>query len=68
MEAMRITADELKAKIESGEQLLIVDTRNPTAWDESPYKIRGAVRIPLVELERHFGEFTSDQTIVFYCT
>jgi rhodanese-related sulfurtransferase len=56
MEATRVTVDEVKERMERGEQFAFVDTRNPVAWGESDAKLPGAVRVPASELEQHLSE------------
>jgi rhodanese-related sulfurtransferase len=64
----RITVDEVKEKIDRGEPILFIDTRNPVAWDDTQIKIQGAVRLHYGELEQHIDELPRDRTIVTYCT
>ncbi|MFN2530348.1 MAG: rhodanese-like domain-containing protein [Pyrinomonadaceae bacterium] len=68
MEATRVTADEIKERIERGEQFTFVDTRNPKAWAEAETKIAGAVRIPADEVASRSGEIPRERTIITYCT
>jgi hypothetical protein len=35
MEATRVTVDEVRERMERGEQFAFVDTRNPQAWGEA---------------------------------
>ena len=35
MEATRVTAQEIKERMDRGEQFTFVDTRNPQAWGEA---------------------------------
>ena len=42
MEATRVTVDEVKERMERGEQFAFVDTRNPQAWGEADTKLPGA--------------------------
>jgi hypothetical protein len=42
---VRISAIELKSRLDSGESVTIIDVRNDHAWESSPLKIRGAERI-----------------------
>ena len=46
MEATRITTDEIRERLDRGEQFTFVDTRNPTAWGESDKKLPNALRVP----------------------
>ena len=46
MEATRVTVDEVKARMDRGEEFAFVDTRNPKAWGEATTKLPGAIRLP----------------------
>jgi hypothetical protein len=41
----RITAPDLKTRLQAGEPATILDARQDKAWDSSDVKIRGAFRI-----------------------
>jgi rhodanese-related sulfurtransferase len=66
MEATRVTVDELRERLDRGEQLAFVDTRNPKAWGESDQKLPNAIRVPADELE--LAEIPHDRTVITYCT
>ncbi|HET6850773.1 MAG TPA: rhodanese-like domain-containing protein [Pyrinomonadaceae bacterium] len=68
MEATRITVDEVRERMERGEEFAFVDTRNPTAWGESDKKLPHAVRVPADELAMHVNEIPKDRTVITYCT
>ena len=68
MEATRITVDEVKERMDRGEQFTFVDSRNPTAWAQSDKKLPNAVRVPADELEQHLNELPKDRVVVTYCT
>jgi rhodanese-related sulfurtransferase len=68
MEATRITVDELRERMNRGEQFTILDNRNPTAWSEANNKLPGALRVPADEVERHLDEIPRDRAIITYCT
>jgi rhodanese-related sulfurtransferase len=68
MEATRVTTDEVKERMERGEQFTFVDTRNPQAWGEAETKLPGAVRVPADELEQHLDEIPRDRAAITYCT
>lgn len=42
MDIPRITVDEVKAKMDRGESMIILDVRQPGAYSSSPRKIPGA--------------------------
>ena len=67
-EGLRITADELKQRMEAGEQFTIVDVRNPHAWAEAKDKAAGALRVSLDEVEDAVRRVPRNQPIVTYCT
>ncbi len=64
----RITPDELKHKLESGEPLVIVDLRHPLDVLTDPRTLPGALQISPEELESRNGEITRDGEIVLFCT
>jgi rhodanese-related sulfurtransferase len=68
MEATRITADEVKERMDRGEQFAFVDTRNPKAWAESDRKLPNAIRVPAEELDQHLDEIPRDRAVLTYCT
>jgi rhodanese-related sulfurtransferase len=67
-ELRRITVDEVKKRMDKGEAILLIDTRNPHDWGESGVKLPGALRLHYSELEKHLEELPRDRTIVTYCT
>lgn len=64
----RVTVDEVKERMDRGEPLVFLDTRNPTAWGEADTKMPGAIRMPVDEVERRLGEVRRDRAIITYCT
>jgi membrane protein DedA with SNARE-associated domain len=64
----RITPDELKHKLESGEPLMIVDLRHPLDVLSNPQTLPGALRISPEDLEARHSEITRDGEIVLFCT
>jgi rhodanese-related sulfurtransferase len=68
MEATRVTVDEVRERMERGEQFAFVDTRNPVAWGESDVKLPGAIRVPADEVEEHLEEIPRDRAVITYCT
>ena len=68
MAVARITAEEMKRRMEAGEHFTIIDTRNPEAWAESDTVIPEAIRVPLDDVERNLPRIPKDRPIVAYCT
>ena len=64
----RVTAEDVLGRLERGERVFFVDTRNPTAWSESDVKLPEAVRVPADEVEKHFADIPRDRMVVTYCT
>ena len=64
----RITAEEAKTRVDRGEPIAFVDTRNPRAWAESDVKLPGAVRVPLDEVAKYASHVPKDRSVVTYCT
>jgi rhodanese-related sulfurtransferase len=67
-EPERITAKEVKKRMDRGESILFIDTRNSHDWSESDVKLPGALRIHFRELEQHLDELPRDRLIITYCT
>ena len=65
---LRITVDELLKRMEAGEDLAFIDTRNPQAWAQSDTMLPEAIRVPVDDLEKHLFEIPKNKPIVAYCT
>lgn len=63
-----MTIDELRMRMERGEDFAIIDTRNPQAWSESDVTIPEAIRVPVDNLDEHLSEIPKNKPIVTYCT
>ena len=68
MEATRITFDEVKERMDRGEQFAFVDTRNQQAWGEADQKLPHAIRVPADEVAAHLSEIPKDRAVITYCT
>src|SRR5205809_4800864 len=64
----RITADELKEKIDAGEELVIVDLRHSMDFEADPETIPGAFHMDSKELEEKNDRLPRDREIILYCT
>ena len=67
-EGPRITAAELKRRMQADEQFTVLDVRNPQAWAESEVKAKGAIRVPLDNFEQLLPRIPKSKPIVTYCT
>jgi membrane protein DedA with SNARE-associated domain len=64
----RISVDELKRKIDAGENLSIVDLRHSLDFEADPETIPGAIRLDSKDLAEKNGLLPLDREIVLYCT
>src|SRR5215813_4763879 len=64
----RITPEQLKAELDSGTDLLIVDLRHALEDDTEPRTLPGALRLPAEKLEERGGELPRGKTLVLYCS
>lgn len=66
----RISIDELKAKMERKEKILIIDARAGSSYLGSSVQIRGAVHLTLDDLESTHSDLgvPVDREIIIYCT
>lgn len=63
----RIGPEELKQKLDSGEDVTIIDVRHALDFEADPYVIPGTLRIPSEQLEA-YPEVPKDREVVVYCT
>ena len=64
----RITVAELRQKLDSGENPVILDMRSRAELERDPSVIRGAVHLVLEEVEQRRDEFPHDRDIIVYCS
>ena len=64
----RISPGELLGKLNAGEEVMIVDLRQPLDIETVPYAIPGALRMAMEELENRHQEIPRDRDIVLYCS
>jgi rhodanese-related sulfurtransferase len=67
-EAPRITVDELKRRMEAGEDFTLIDVCNPEAWAESDTQIPEAIRVSMDTLEVNLPRIPKGRPVVAYCT
>jgi len=63
----RITPEELKEKMDSGEDIMILDVRHPLELDAEPGIIPGALNVPLAELGKYHHLIPRDRELILYC-
>lgn len=64
----RISVQELKEKIDSGEELVIVDLRHHMDFEAEPETIPGAFRMDAKELQEKNERLPRDREVILYCT
>lgn len=65
---VRIRPEELKAKLDAGHAITIIDLRHPLDLLPDPRTLPGALQISPEELAARHGEITRDGEIVLFCT
>lgn len=64
----RISVDELKRKIDEGEDLVIFDLRHSLDFEADPETIPGAFRMDSSELQEKGDSLPRDREVILYCT
>jgi len=65
VEVPRLSPEEVKERLDSGADVVIVDVRSKEDFDEA--HIKGAISIPLSEVEARYAELLRDKEIIVYC-
>jgi membrane protein DedA with SNARE-associated domain len=68
LQASRITPDELRRRLEGGEDVMIVDVRHALEWELEGVKLPGALQLQPGELQLRHLEIPRDREIVLYCS
>ncbi len=63
----RITPEELKEKMDAGEDILVVDLRHSLDFDANPETIPGALHVDAAEFEEASDVIPRDREIVLFC-
>jgi hypothetical protein len=66
LEIPRISVEEVKAKLDAGSNIVIVDPRSRVAYES--IRITGAISIPEEETAQRFSELSGYDEVVIYCT
>jgi membrane protein DedA with SNARE-associated domain len=64
----RITPEELRARLQRGEDVLVVDVRQRIDFELEPFVIPGALHLTTNELDARSAEIPRGREIVLYCT
>ncbi len=65
MDELEITPAELKARLNSGEKLVLVDVREP--WEQEICRIEGARLVPLGALAANVNTLPDVDELICYC-
>jgi len=68
MEVTRITIDEVRARLDRGEPLAMVDARSADAWEKAESQVPGSFRVPPDDVAGHLAGIPKDRAVVTYCT
>lgn len=61
----RTTKEELKALMDQGEQVVVLDVRKGSDWSGSEFKIKGAIQA--TDMSEVAKSYPTDARIVLYC-
>ncbi len=64
----RITPEELRAKLEAGEDIEIIDVRHSLDFEAEPFTIPGATYIAAEQFEEGHAQVPRGREVVLYCT
>jgi hypothetical protein len=64
----RVSPEDLKARLDTGENPLIVDLRTTLDVKAAPYAIPGAIRLAAEGLEHGTRELPRDRDVILYCS
>jgi membrane protein DedA with SNARE-associated domain len=64
----RITPDELKQRLDAGEDVVIVDLRGSLDFEIEPRRLPGALHVAAEKLQEGQLEIPHDREVVLYCT
>lgn len=64
----RITVEELKLKLDAGEDIVVVDLRHSVEFEADPETIPGAFRMDAQNIEEHTEQLPRGREVVLYCT
>ncbi len=64
----RISPEELKRKLDGGEEIAVVDLRSSIEFETDAMKVPGAIHMLPGELEQRHEEIPRNRDVVLYCT
>jgi membrane protein DedA with SNARE-associated domain len=64
----RITPEQLKAELDTGADIAIIDLRHALDDEAEPRMLPGAMRLPAEKLEERGNELPRGKTLILYCS
>lgn len=64
----RITPEELRQRIDAGEDVTVVDLRGSLEFEDDDAGVPGAIRLDPEDLDGRLAEIPRDREVVLYCT
>jgi membrane protein DedA with SNARE-associated domain len=68
LRVLRVEPAELKAMLDSGAQVVVVDLRHPADFANEPRSIIGALRMSPEDLDEKYAQIPRDHDVILYCT
>lgn len=68
LDMARISVAELRARMDSGANPVVIDVRSATAQSLERRRIPGALHLPMRDFQQHIAGLPRDREIVLYCT
>lgn len=68
MSVLRMSKEELKERMDKGEDVILLDVRAPDSYNGSGVKIRGSQRKDPISVGSWHKEIPQGKLIVTYCT
>ena len=68
MEPKRITAEEVKKRLDAGETITFLDSRADDSWRTAELQLPKSIRVPPDAVEAHLDQIPRRGLIVPYCT
>jgi rhodanese-related sulfurtransferase len=66
LEVPRIYVDEVKARLDAGANIVIIDARSASSYDWS--RIAGAISLPLGDMAGRYNDLDRYDEIIVYCS
>ncbi len=63
----RMSPEELKNKLDAGEDLMILDVRHRLEFQAEPLTIPGALYLPVEQLDKDYRRIPQDREVILYC-